>query len=122
MLKQVIFTRVIAGMVVLFLVCSAYADAVLLKSYKMPNGEINGGLRIYIQGVKDGLETYNEQLKFEGKEALFCLPPTAMTVDQVESIMKRKAEELSKVANMDDMLISILLLEGLRATFPCPKK
>jgi hypothetical protein len=114
--------QVIAGVFVLYLVWSADADPVLLKHYKMPNGEISRGLKIYIQGVKDGLETYNEQLIVEGKAPLFCLPSTAITVDQAESIMKTKAEELGKVANMDSMQISILLLEGLRTTFPCSKQ
>jgi len=114
--------QVIAGVIVSCLVLSADADPLLSNSYKMPNGEITRGLKVYIQGIKDGLETYNAQLIFEGKTPLFCLPPKAMIMDQAENIMKRKAEELGQVASMDDMQISILLLEGLRTTFPCPKK
>jgi len=87
----------------------------------MPNGEISRGLNLYFQGVKDGLETYNEQLIVEGKTPLFCLPSTAISVDQAENIMKTKAEKLAKVANMDSMQISILLLEGSACSPMCDR-
>jgi hypothetical protein len=48
---------------------------------------------------------------------LFCLPPTlALSSDQADDIVMR---EVKSHPYPDDMIVSIVLLGGLRKTFPC---
>jgi hypothetical protein len=55
-----------------------------------------------------------------GSPQMFCLPPNlALTGDQVEDILQRAAKKVRKVP--DDMPGSIILLDGLKDTFPCTK-
>jgi hypothetical protein len=49
---------------------------------------------------------------------LFCFPPElALTAEQAANIVTRAAEKTTR--NIDDMPIAIILLKGLKETFPC---
>ena len=75
---------------------------------------------IYLDGLKDGLIAFNVTLAHSGAAPLFCLPPKmVLTGDQVDDILMREAKS---VPEPDDMPIGIVLLAGLRKTFPCEEQ
>jgi hypothetical protein len=72
---------------------------------------------IYLDGVRDGLIMHNTAIAQDGQTPLFCLPPKlALTTEQADDILRREAK---KNVPADDMPIAIVLLAGLRETFPC---
>jgi hypothetical protein len=103
------------------LASSANAATILLKDYKSPKNEAEKAFsQLYLDGIKEGLITFNSQLTNEGRQPLFCLPgKLALTIEQAEEIMLRDAK---KVPNPDQYPISIILLHGLKDTFPCDEK
>ena len=75
---------------------------------------------MYLDGVKEGIVMFNVTLQAEGRQPLFCQPEKlALTVEQAEEIMMRKAK---KMANPDGVPISLILIHGLQDTFPCDEK
>jgi len=98
----------------------AVASDVRLDSYRNPKNEsFRNFNQLYLDGVKSGLMAYNAWAKSHGGQQAFCLPANlALTVEQAEDIMLRRAD---KAAAKGDMLVSILLLAGLRETYPCDK-
>jgi hypothetical protein len=97
---------------------SANAATLRFKNYTAPENEKQRFLNaIYLDGLKEGLITFNIALVHSGAAPLFCLPPKiVLTVDQVDDILMREAKS---VPTPDDMPIGIPLLAGLRKTFPC---
>ena len=98
----------------------ASAATVSFKQYTNPSSETFRTFnKLYLSGVMEGLLTFNSSLISDGAQPLFCLPPKlAVTEEQAADIMMREANTIGsdKVA---DIPISILLLEGLKETFPC---
>ncbi len=96
------------------------ASDVRLDSYRNPKTEgLRNAYQLYLDGAKSGLMAYNAWAKSHGGQPAFCMPDNhAMTVEQAEDIMLRRAD---KTSAKGDMLVSILLLSGLRDTFPCEK-
>jgi len=96
------------------------ASDVRLDSYRNPKNESFRNInQLYLDGVKSGLMAYNTRIKSQGGQPAFCMPDNlALTVEQAEDIMLRRADKSSA---RGDMLVSILLLSGLRDTFPCEK-
>ncbi len=96
------------------------ASDVRLESYRNPKNESFRNInQLYLDGVKSGLMAYNAWTKSHGGQQAFCMPDNlAMTVEQAEDIMLRRAD---KTSAKGDMLVSILLLSGLRDAFPCEK-
>jgi hypothetical protein len=97
----------------------AAAD-VRLDSYRNPKSETFRNFnQVYLDGVRSGLLAYNARIKSLGGQPAFCMPGNlAMTTEQTEEIMLKSAD---KRAAAGDMLIALLLLSGLRDTFPCEK-
>lgn len=98
----------------------AVASDVRLDNYRNPKNEsFRNFNQLYLDGVKSGLMAYNAWAKSHNAQQAFCLQPNlALTVEQAEDIMLRRAD---KTAAKGDMLVSILLLAGLRDTYPCDK-
>lgn len=98
----------------------AVASEVRLDSYRNPKNEsFRNFNQLYLDGVKSGLMAYNARIKSQGGQQAFCMPANlVLTVEQAEDIMLRRAE---KAAAKGDTLVSILLLAGLRDTYPCEK-
>jgi hypothetical protein len=95
----------------------AAAD-VRLDSYRHPNTEgFRNAYQFNLDGIKSGLIAYNVWIKRNGGQPAFCMPDNlAMTIEQAEEIMLKRAD---KTSAKGDMLVSILLLYGLRDTYPC---
>jgi hypothetical protein len=87
---------------------------------------------MYLQGVRDGLLTYNRQLETDtsrraGGKAYFCLPSGYdLTIDKIEKLTSRKAnstttnvEDNSNFDERYDVSFPRLLLAKLRETYPC---
>ena len=112
--------QVICATIALCVTCSANASTVRFKQYVHPSDErYRTFYKFYLDGVMEGLETYNVSMMLRGDPPLYCLPPNlAMTEEQAEDIMNRKAKTFSN-ADADNLPISNLLLEGLKETFPC---
>jgi len=96
------------------------ASDVRLDSYRNPKNEaLRNFNQLYLDGVRSGFMAYNAWMKSHGGQPAFCLPENlAMPVEQAEDIMLRRAD---KTSAKGEMLVSILLLNGLRDTFPCEK-
>ena len=110
--------RVMIAAIAVCVVSSANALTVRFKQYINPSDETAHEFdKLYLDGVSDGLITLNVALRQEGKTPLFCLPPKmALTTEQADDILRREAK---KIVPSDDMPIGIVLLAGLRETFPC---
>jgi hypothetical protein len=77
-------------------------------------------LKVYLDGVKEGIFMLNVTLQEEGRQPLFCQPQKlALTFEQAEEIMMHKAK---KMADPGGVPISIILIHGLQDTFPCDEK
>jgi hypothetical protein len=100
---------------------SASSIELTWKSYSNPeNDAFRQHNSLWIDGLKSGLIASNANLRHGGMPPMFCLPPNlALTVEQAEDILQRAAKKVRKVP--DDMPVSIILLDGLKDTFPCTK-
>jgi hypothetical protein len=110
--------RVMCATIVFCIASSANAATVRFKNYTTPEDEKQRILNaVYLDGLKDGLIILNVALARNGAAPLFCLPPKmALTGEQADDILMREAKS---VPEPDDMPIGIVLLAGLRKTFPC---
>ena len=110
--------RLMCAAIALCVASSANASTLRLKNYMAPEDEKQRVLNaMYLDGLKDGLIAFNIVLPRTGAAPLFCLPPTlALTPEQADDILMREAKSHPYP---DDMIVSIVLLAGLRKTFPC---
>jgi hypothetical protein len=117
MIKQLVCAAAIAYCIA----SSANAATVRFKNYTTPEDEKQRILNaVYLDGLKDGLIILNVALARHGAAPLFCLPPKmVLTGDQADDILMREAKS---VPEPDDMPIGIVLLAGLRKTFPCEEQ
>ena len=114
--------RIAIGVILFCLTLSnANAASILLRTYKSPIDKADkAALKVYLDGVKEGIVMLNVTLQAEGRQPLFCQPQKlALTVEQAEDIMMRTAQAMT---NPDTTPIGILLILGLRETFPCNEK
>ena len=97
---------------------SADAMSVIFKNYKAAkNDDEKALMKLYLDGVREGVSIFDAELAVEGRQPLFCMPNNlALTVEQAEDIMMREAE---KNTDPDNVPVSLLLVEGLKDTFPC---
>ena len=99
----------------------ADAETVHVEQYKHPTDEAHRTYNIvYWAGVIDGLVSYNAFIMGQGGEPLFCMPEIALKGDQAEDIMLRWIKK-HPTPNIDGMAVSMVLLFGLKETFPCKK-
>ncbi len=110
--------RVICAAIALCVVSGANAATLRLKNYLAPADEKQRILNaVYLDGLKDGLIAFNIAQARTGAAPLFCLPPDlALTPEQADDILMRQAKSHPYP---DDMIVSIVLLAGLRKTYPC---
>jgi hypothetical protein len=114
--------RIVIGLILFCLTLSdANAASILLRTYKSPIDKADkAALKVYLDGVKEGIIMLNLTLQMEGRQPFFCQPQTlALNVEQAEEIMMRKAK---KMADPDGVPISLILIHGLQDTFPCDEK
>jgi hypothetical protein len=110
--------QAIGAAIALCIASSANAATVLFKDYKNPSDDLARTFnKIYLDGLKEGVITFNVALVQGGKLPLFCPPPKmALTMEQAEDIMLREAKMAGDPGSTP---IAIVLLAGLRETFPC---
>ena len=110
--------RAIGAAIALCVASGANAATLRLKNYLAPEDEKQRILNaVYLDGLKDGLIAFNVVLPRTGAAPLFCLPPTMVfTPEQADDIVMREAKSHPYP---DDMIVSIVLLAGLRKTYPC---
>jgi hypothetical protein len=106
------------AMMILCIASEATAATVRFENYNHPRDDWERTFnQLYLDGLKDGFIAANSALVLDGNAPLFCLPPKlALTQEQAEDIMMRQAKS---VVPKPDMPISVILLAGLRDTFPC---
>jgi hypothetical protein len=112
-LEAFMIARIVIGLILFCLTLSnANAASILLRTYKSPIDKADKALlKVYLDGVKEGIVMLNVTLQVEGRQPLFCQPQKlALTVEQAEEIMMRKAK---KMANPDGVPISLILIHGL---------
>src|SRR5271156_3411379 len=107
--------RLTCAAIALCVASSANASTLRLKNYTTPEDEKQRILNaVYLDGLKDGLIAFNIALPRTGAAPLFCLPPTMVfTGEQADDILMREAKSHPYP---DDMIVSIVLLAGLRKT------
>ncbi len=93
-----------------------------VEQYQHPSDDTDRAFnRLFLAGVKDGLEMYDVFVKHDNGVPLFCIPPKlALTADQAADIMLRWVKE-HPILNTKTLLVSEALLWGLEETFPCEK-
>lgn len=103
----------------LCLVSGAQAQTVRYKQFANPDNEKAAIFnKVYLAGVRDALQTVNGSFVAQGAPPLFCLPSElVLTEEQAEDILRRTAAKATR--NIDDVPIAIILLRGLKETFPC---
>jgi hypothetical protein len=70
-----------------------------------------------LDGIIDGIVSYNVFLEANNTNKLFCLPSdSVLTIQQAEEVISRASQ---RVANPDEVPISLLLILGLQDLFPC---
>lgn len=113
-----VIKRVTFALVASCIAYSANAATVRLKNYAKPEDEKQRILNaVYLDGLKDGLIVLNVALVRNGGAPLFCLPlDKVFTGEQADDVLMREAKS---VPEPDDMPIGIVLLAGLKKTFPC---
>ena len=90
-------------------------------SNKTPETELL--LTTYISGVGSAYTFANAMLESEGQSPLFCVPrKLALNTGNFTVILDNTIEKLSTIADTEDLTVSLLILQGLIATFPCDKK
>jgi hypothetical protein len=96
--------RIVIGVSLFWLTLSnANAASILLRTYKSPIDKADKtALKVYLDGVKEGIVMFNVTLQAEGRQPLFCQP--------------------QKMADPDGVPISLILIHGLQHTFPCDEK
>jgi|SRR5580704_4468296 hypothetical protein len=116
--ESLMIKRVMCAAIALCVASGANASTLRLKSYMAPEDEKQRFMNeIYLDGLKDGLIAFNVTLAHSGAAPLFCLPPDmVLTPEQSDDILMRQAKSHPYP---DDMIVSIVLLAGLRKTFPC---
>jgi len=108
----------IGAAVALCVASGADAATLRLKNYLAPADDKQRILNtVFLDGVKDGLIASNVVFARNGGTPLFCLPANlVLTPEQTDDIVMREA---TSRPYPDDMIVSIVLLAGLRKTFPC---
>jgi len=94
-----------------------HAQTLTTEQYRHPKTEkdLNTN-KAYLAGAKDALLAYNNS----AEDKLFCMPGIpVLTFDQANDIAMRWARK--KSVNADNLPLSLVLLYGLRETFPCSK-
>ena len=110
--------RMQIALMLVSLTSSADAMTVIFKDYKAAaNKDEKAFYLLYLDGVREGIAEFNVVLEEKRQQPLFCLPEKLeLTVEQAEDIMMRQAQ---KMTDPDQLPIGLLLVQGLRNTFPC---
>lgn len=95
------------------------------QSISSPNETIVQMTKTYIEGLGEGLTWMNTiELSRHGTPA-FCQPgKLALTTDNYRQMLDAQITAASAVApkaQLDATPVPLLLLQGLKTTFPCPK-
>jgi hypothetical protein len=109
--------RVVIGLTLFyFTLSSANAASILFKTYKSSIDKADkAALKVYLDGVKEGIVMFNVTLQAEGRQPLFCQP---QKLAEAEEIMMHKAK---KMADPDGVPISIILIHGCKIRFPATR-
>lgn len=100
-----------------------------VKQYKIDmaaNGPASQFTKIYIFGVGEGYLWYNIAATFENRKPLYCPPQKlSLSAENYKDIIDRQIAALATrktQVELDEMSIAMILLDGLRETFPCANK
>lgn len=113
----------VIGIVIVFsFVSIAQADCIV-KQYKAMKGQDKEITRIYLTGVGVGTRWVNAELKHSGKPPLYCVPDElVLETDNYSRILDdeiKRTEKRLGFQKTQDFPIGLLLLDGLKNTFPC---
>ena len=90
-----------------------------------PNKDDTAILELYVKGLGDGIMWSNIEVKVDGKP--FYCPPAKLvpTTENYMDILNRqisKAAGILTQAKLEEMPVVLLLIRGLKETFPCEGK
>jgi len=77
-----------------------------------------------LNGTESGFLWANTELASEGRKKLYCQPGgLKLNLQTIKDILEEKVKNLLKLGwsleEVDDFPIQLILLEGLKDTFPC---
>jgi len=77
-----------------------------------------------LRGTESGFMWANTELASEGRKKLYCQPEELkLNIQTIKDILEEKVKNLLKLGwsleMVDDYPIQLILLEGLKDTFPC---
>jgi len=95
--------------------------AMPFKDYVQFNSVDRESLNIYINGVGTGFSWANAMLNEPGSPKLYCQPPNlSLGTNNYVAILESQIIELKKAGILkEDTPIELILLLGLKKTFPC---
>jgi hypothetical protein len=96
--------------------CNAYAQTVTMGQYRHPRSEAEmNSNKAYLTAVRDGLIAYN----MTADTKLFCTPDNPyLSFEKLNDIAMRWGRK--KNADADKLPLGLVLLYGLKETYPCP--
>jgi hypothetical protein len=114
-----------------FLLLSGFqlSAELLVKQYreqiKSTDAAVLTFVKLYVQGLGDGIIWANSEVETQMSKHLFCQPTKlALTQSNYLNILDRQIEyskTLFTEAELEKAPIGFFLLKGLVDTFPCPK-
>jgi hypothetical protein len=92
------------------------------REYMGKPGVQRESMKVYVLGIGEGI-AWAKSGQRDSATPLYCAPPKlALGMDNYVDILNRQIEEYSKrepASALESEFIGLLLLNGLRATFPC---
>jgi len=117
MMRAKCFAATVLGMALfgIVLVSATRAQSITAEQFRNPKSEKDiTANKAYLIGAKDALLAYNNA----AEDKLFCLPGVPqLSFDQASDIAIRWARK--KSINANDLPLALVLLYGLRETYPC---
>jgi hypothetical protein len=93
------------------------------ESINSQNKDIVRSTMIYLKGLGDGIVWANAAAEQYSKTRLFCQPgKLAFNVENYRDIVDRQITDLARTMlpnSLDDTALALVLVTGLRTTFPC---
>lgn len=73
----------------------------------------------YMAGLVVGLQLANHAMQRQTGQALFCVPPGSNVNREVANLLISEYAEVLDSDSRKEVSVEVLLIEGLKQTFPC---
>jgi len=111
--------KIIIIFIILLIAVNASAELTIKEYLKDKN---NRDVAIFISGLAVGMGWVNTELRMTKRQPLFCIPEKlVLNVKNYQEILDRLIQEMreTRTSRDDEYTVGLILLEGLKETFPC---